>query len=841
MDSIWQDITFGARMLRKSPAFTAVAVLSLAIGIGANTVVFGFVDASLLRSLAVTNPHELVVLGWRTRAGTEMPDVSTWGWYLRDDNGDGLGSSYSLPAFEAIRDRNEVLSSTFAFADAGRINVIVDNQAEHASGQYVSGNYYTALGVDPALGRLIVADDDRAAAGSVAVLSHGYWSRRFGESADVVGGTIRINNAPFTVIGVAPADFHGTLQVGDDPDVTVPLAHQSLVSTSSRDMTRPVFWWLHLMGRMRDGVTMAAAESHLNALFQQSVEADLFADGVPEQYTLPEIDLRPGYQGMTEQRSRMGLPLMIMGAVTGLVLVIACLNVANLLLARAGTRRREIAVRLSIGASRWRLVRQLLAESLVLSALAGTVGVVLATAGGELLFGAVAPADLYVAGVRTDARVLGFGLLVSLLTGVVFGLAPALRASRPNLTPALKEGAVEASRRGGALWGLRSLLVVQVALSLLLLITAGLFVRTLANLEREATGFDVRGVAILSMDLGLNGYDGPRQLAFYEDLRRRLNALPGAVAATVTSHSPVSGRISFTTLKVAGYEPAEDERMSVFYNFVSPEFFETFGVPLLLGRTIGAQDRDGSPMVAVVNEAFVDRFFPDATPIGQRLGLGAEGDAGEYEIVGVAANVKYQRLADQQYPVAHVALAQHPDALRSMTIALRTGGDTTEAISAARRIVRQADPDIPLFDVRTLAEQQAQTLQLELVLARLSSALGVLALALASMGLYGVLSYSVDRRTREIGVRMALGARSMDVMRLVMHEVRAVILGVVIGIAAALAVTGLLESQMYGLSTNDPITIVGATVALLLVAAAAAYVPARRAFTVDPIVALRSE
>ena len=266
MDSIWQDITFGARMLRKSPAFTAVAVLSLAIGIGANTVVFGFVDASLLRSLAVTNPHELVVLGWRTRAGTEMPDVSTWGWYLRDDNGDGLSSSYSLPAFEAIRDRNEVLSSTFAFADAGRINVIVDNQAEHASGQYVSGNYYTALGVDPALGRLIVADDDRAAAGSVAVLSHGYWSRRFGESADVVGGTIRINNAPFTVIGVAPADFHGTLQVGDDPDVTVPLAHQSLVSTSSRDMTRPVFWWLHLMGRMRDGVTMAAAESHLNAL-----------------------------------------------------------------------------------------------------------------------------------------------------------------------------------------------------------------------------------------------------------------------------------------------------------------------------------------------------------------------------------------------------------------------------------------------------------------------------------------------------------------------------------------------------------------------------------------------
>ncbi len=839
IDSLWQDIRFSLRMLRKSPAFTAVAAVSLAVGIGANTVIFSFVDAALLRPLAVPDPHELVVLGWRSPAGTEMPDVSTWGWYLTDDDGSGLGSSYSVPAYEAIRDGNEALRSTFAFAAIARVNVNHDRRSELAGAQVVSGTYFGALGVKPMLGRFIVEDDDRIAADAVVVLSHGYWQRRFGEDARVLGSTLLINNAPFTVIGVAPAGFRGTLQAGDNPDITLPLAQRPLVATGSRDMTLAENWWLHLMGRLRPDANMKVAEENLNALFHRSVESDLFPSGVPAQFTLPDVDLRPGFQGMTEQRGLMSTPLRIMSAVVGLVLLIACINVANLLMARSGTRRREIAVRLSIGASRGRLVRQLLAESIVLSTLAGGAGVLLAAWGREALLGALVTRDLYIEGVRIDGRALAFGLLVSVLTGIVFGLVPAIRSSRPELSPALKEAPGRAGRSSGGLWGLRSLLVAQVALSILLLVTAGLFVRTLVNLQDEATGFDARGVAIMRLDPGLSGYDGAGQVALYDDLRQRLGAIPGVSAASAATHSPVSGRISFTTLKLAGVVAPEDEPRRTFYNLVAPGFFETFGIPLSRGRGIEERDREGASMVAVVNETFAERFFPGEDPIGRRLGLGREGDPGEYEIVGVAADVKYQRLHDRAYPVAHVSLAQHADALEPMTLAVRAAGDPGEIIAAAREIVRQVDPDIPLFAVRTLSDQQAETLEVETMFARMSVVLGALALGLACIGLYGILSYAIVRRTREIGVRMALGARSADVVRMVMGELRSVVLGALLGLGLAFALTRYLESLLFGLSSNDPITFGLATLLLFGVAALSAYIPARRASNVDPVVALR--
>jgi len=839
LGSLAQDIRYGVRMLGKSPAFTAVAVISLAVGIGANTAVFGFIDAALLRPLAVQDPHELVVLGWRSPAGTEMPDVSTWGWYLRDDDGNGLSSSYSQAAYEVFRDRSDALSTVFAFAAISRVNVNFAGESALAGGQAVAGNYYSSLGVEPALGRLLVAADDRADAEAVVVLSHAYWQGRFGADEDVVGAVVRINNEPFTVVGVAAPTFRGTLQAGDNPEITVPLAQHARVSTSDRDMNQPQYWWLHVMGRLSPGVTLQAAGEQLNALFHQSVESDLFPGGVPVQYTLPDVDLRPGFQGMTEQRGLLKTPLRIMGGVVGLVLLIACFNVANLLMARASARQREIAVRLSIGASRWRVVRQLLAESLVLSACAGAAGIGLAAWGREALVGALSIQDLYVEGVRTDARVLGFGITVSLLTGVVFGLVPAFRSSRPDLTPALKDTpAATGGRRGGS-WGLRTLLVSQVAMSVVLLVVAGLFVRTLGNLEKEATGFDPRGVALMRFTPGLSGYEGPRRVALQDELQRRVKAMPGVRAATVTTHSPVSGHLSMTTLKLSGYEPAEDERMNVFYNMVAPEFFDTFDVPVLAGRTIAAEDRDGTSMVAVVNRAFAERYFPGESPIGHRLGLGREGDPGEYEIVGVAENVKYQRLHDEQFAVAHVALAQHDADTDTLTLAARTAGDASEAVATMRSIMRDIDPDIPVFDARTLSAQQAATLELERFFARMSMTLGFLALGLACIGLYGVLSYSVARRTREIGVRMALGARAGDVVRLVMGELRAVLLGVLVGVGLALAVTRFLDSLLYGLSARDPLTYAVAVGVLLTVAAIAAYVPGRRASSVDPIVALR--
>jgi predicted permease len=839
MDSIGHDIRYAARTLRRSPGFTAVAVASLAIGIGANTAVFSLIDAAMLRPLPVESPADLVVLGWRSPAGSELPDVRISGWYHRDDNGDGLSSSYSPPAFRALRAGNGSLSTLWAFAELDRLNVSVDGAAELASGQAVSGNYYGALGVVAAAGRLIGEDDDRADADPVVVLGHGYWQRRFG-GGDVVGRTIGINGNPFTVIGVAAEDFTGTGQVGSDPDVTVSLAMHERVSTRAASPSDAGNWWLHLMGRLRPRVGLETAQADLELVFHRSVEADLFPDGVPEGITVPEVDLQPGAQGMNDRRRTLRQPLATTSVVVALLLVIACVNVANLLLARSGARRREIAVRLSIGASRWRLVRQLLAESVVLSLLAGGAGVLLATWGRSLLLGTLVPRDLWVGGVETNARVLGFGVLVSLLTGVVFGLVPAWRSSRPDLTPSLKQATGDAGTRAGR-WLPKTLMVAQVAMSLPLLVAAGLFVRTLANLENEATGFDPEGVAILTIDARLNGYDGSRQVAMYGEVRRGLAAIPGVAAATITAHSPLSNRFSSTTLKVPGYTPAAGESPSAQYNLVGPGFFETFGIPLLLGREIGAEDRVGGRMVAVIDETLAERYFPGESPLGKRLGLGRDGAPDEYEVVGVAANVKYQRPHDPWYPVAHVSFAQHAGTLGAMTLALRTSGDPSDAMVAARNVVREVDPNVPVRDVRTLTAQVGETVERERLFVRLSAFIGALALGLACIGLYGVLSASVMRRTREIGVRMALGARAFDIVRLVAAEMRSVALGAALGILATYGLIGLLEGLLYGLSPTEPLTIAVATLLVLAVAALAAYLPARRAAAVDPLVALRAD
>ena len=543
---------------------------------------------------------------------------------------------------------------------------------------------------------------------------------------------------------------------------------------------------------------------------------------------------------MTEERDDMVEPLMILMAIVGLVLLIACMNVANLLLARSGARRHELAVRLSLGAGRRRLLRQLLTESLMLALLAGLVGVLLATWFMGVLSGMFVEISAMSINLRVDLRVLGFALAISVLTGLIFGSIPALRVSGVSLTPALagsgRQLGVERPKRRLS----KSLLAVQVGISCVLLIVAGLFVQTLRNLEGEAVGYDPEGVLQFSIDPTLNGYEGPELVSLYEEVMRRARAVPGVVSASISSLVPVGGMISIGPVYVQGYERAEDENISAVENMVASDYFSTLGMPILLGRALSDSDDAASPLVAVVNEAFVEQFFAGENPIGQRFGFDEE-NPGDVEIVGVTSNVKYQRPNNDTYPAVHIPFSQKIDDLYSMNCLVRTTGDPLQLVGTMREIVREVDPNLPLYSVRTQEGQLDFTLVVERQFATLSGLLGGIALVLVCIGLYGILSYSVARRTQEIGVRMALGARGEDIVRLVMRELLAVALGILLGVGAAFGVTRFLESQLYGLTPNDPLTMVVAALVVAIVTAVSAIVPARRAARVDPVRALRFE
>ncbi len=835
LQGIMQDIRYGLRLLSKNPGFTAVAVLSLALGIGANTAIFTLINAVLLRSLPVHNPQELVSLN--------LADVRN-GNYRRWTDGNS-NTAFPYPTYEQMRDRNQVFSSLFAFKVFGRLTVQVNGDAELARGQFVTANYFPSLGVRPILGHGFAEEDGRADADPVAVISHGYWQRRFGGDPGVIRKKIALNGVPFTISGVTPAEFFG-LQAGSAIDVSMPFAMQPRILPEMSD-DADLFkagdrFWIEIMGRVKPGVTEEQARTNLDVIYRQSMLAALQTnDGKAP--VLSELQVVPGGQGLQSLRKQFSKPLFILMTVVAVVLLIACANVANLLLARATARRKEIAVRLSIGASRSRLVRQLLVESLLLSALGGVAGLLFAYWGSNLLVAMMQSGNNRLAlDLRPDLTVLAFTAAACLLTGILFGLAPAFRATRVDLTPALKQSAANAGGGRERMRMTKTLVVSQVALSLVLLFGAALFVRTLVNLQNQNVGFTKDNLLLFGIDPRQAGYRGQRFSNLCRDIQDKLSRLPGVRSATASLHLLLTGGSRSNRISVPGYTPAPKEGMSVMVMPVGANFLSTMEIPLVMGRDLTARDDENAPKVALINETMARRYWPGRNPLGRHFTLSKL----DLEIVGVVKDARYDSLRRDIRPVVYHPFVQDVLSMPHMHFEVRAAGDAAALIPSVRQVVASSDQRLPIFDLKTQTQQVDELLLQERLFAKLTGFFAVLALALVCVGLHGIMSYAVARRTSEIGIRMALGAQRWDILAMVVREVMLLIgIGVVLGIAgsfatakyAATAVSGLL----FGLQINDFSALTFAALLIFASGIFAGFFPARRASRVDPIIALRDE
>ena len=833
MDSVIKDIRFGLRSLLKRPGFTVIAVLTLALGIGANTAIFSVVNATLMRPLPVANPEQLVFVF----------------------NGPS-GSVFSYPDYATLRDQNNVLDGLIAW---GGITASLNSneQTDLVTGAIVSGNFFDVLGVRAQLGRVISTDDDKTpGAHPVAVISPRLWQTRFGGDPNIVGRQLLLNGNTFTIIGVLPAGFDG-LQLGVTRDLYVPMMMQATMRPPragySGEMNPDLLQtrgnrWLFSVGRLKPGVTAAQAQSSL-ALIAKQIEEAYPQTNRNRGITISALS-ESDNPAARQQLSSVGRLLM---AVVGIVLLIACANVANLLLARSSSRTKEIAVRLAIGATRWRIVRQLLTEGMLLATMGGVAGLLLAWWSTRTLSAAPPPTGSLpiTPQFSIDRRVFLFTLGVSLIAGIVFGLAPALRASRPALIPALKDDAVAFFERT-RMFSLRNLLVVtQVALSVVLLIAAGLFLRSLRQAQTIDPGFDAEKIVTLPLNINLLRYTRTQGREFYSRVIERVEAIPGVESASLARIAAVSGGSSVRSLLIegragsgnqfrsegSGAAPGDNE--SVSSNVVGPRYFQTMGIGLLQGRDFNAQDTEEHPRVAIVNEAFVRRHFPSEDALGKRLSF--NGPEGPWrEIVGVVRTSKYISLGEAPTPVSYVPLQQNHET--GMTLHVRTKVDPLSIAAAVRSEVQSLERNLPLGTPERMSDRVANSLYAARMGAILLAIFGGLALLLASIGLYGVMSFAVSRRTREMGIRVALGARPGDVFRLVLRQgMTLVVVGLMVGLGVAVVVTRLLASFLYGVSTTDALTFTAIPVLLTLVALVACYLPARRAMKVEPLIALRYE
>jgi predicted permease len=840
------DLRMAVRHLVKSPGFSGVALLSLAIGIGANTAIFSLVNAFLLRPLPVRNPQELVLLRNVDGAGGRMSRAGENNGSIDPITGRGASTSFSLLGFERMRASHAPLSDLFAFASFSRVNVLVDGQPEIAvTAQMVSGTYHSSLGVLPALGRTLSADDDQASATPVAVISFRYWDRRFGRRSEVLGQTIAINRVPTTIVGVTAQGFDGTTQAGESPDVTVPLAHYLRFQPDRRGRAQPFYWWLRVMGRLAPGAAAAQAAAALEPAFQEAAREGWIAvrpaaspdEPVP---ALPTLVADPGDRGENDVRQQFAGSLQTLMGLVGLLLAAACANVANLLLARATARRREIALRLALGASRARIVRQLLGESLVLAAAGAVLGLALAWWARDLLL-ALRPfgSTKVVLDLPLDARVLAFTTAATLGTALLFGLWPALRATGVDLNAEFQSGG--RTLGGGRSRLGRSVMVVQIALSLVLLISTGLFVRTLTNLQHVDPGFNRQGLILFRIDAASAGYAPGQFTTLHARLQEALERLPGVRAATFSSTALLSRVRQNRRMSVAGRAAPSATLPIVNTNGLAANFFQAMELPLVMGRDFTATDTDASPRVAIVNQAFVRQYFDGQNRLGEHLVIPNYGE--RVEVIGVSADAKYTELRGATPPTVYFPALQQVDG--SANFAVRIGGPNQNAgalFPAIRSAVRGIDPALPVLDLRTQDEQIDRLHGQELLFAKLSGFFGTIALALACVGLYGLLSHAVLRRTGEIGLRMALGALPGHVLRTVLGECLVLVgVGILTGIAAAFGASRLVASMLFGVTPADPLTYCVVAAILVVVALLAAFGPARRASRLDPVAALKVE
>jgi putative ABC transport system permease protein len=827
MQAFWRDLRHAIRRLRRSPGFALVVILTLGLGVGANAAIFSLMDQVLIRPLPVRQPSELVLLdgpgAFQGRTFNEM--------------------TFSYPMYKDFRDQNEVFSGVLARFPT-QMTVVWKGQSERVEGELVTGNYFEVLGVTPAVGRVFNAADDRTpGAHPVAILSHGYWLRRFGGDPSILNQPLVVNGHAMSIVGVSQPGFAG-IQVGRSADVVVPMMMKAEMTPTWNDLDNRRSRWLTIMGRRRPGVSTAQVESQLNVVYRQVNAQEIkdiknASDTFRQRFVAKHLNVLDGARGLSDLRSQFSTPLIVLMCMVAVVLLIACVNVANLLLGRATSRQREIALRLALGANRSRIVSEQFVESLVLAMAGAAIGLVLAAWTGSLLLATLPGNGASTLTATPDLRVVGFTLAISLLTALACGIAPALAATRSTVTSALKEEAGSVAGGGRQARLRRALVVAQVAMSMLLLAGAGLFARSLYNLRSVNPGFQVDSLLTFNVDPSLNGYQPEHVLSLFERIQQELSAIPGVRDVSMAEIGVLTGNQWGMTVRVEGYTRKEDEDMNPTVDGVGTRYFSTMGIPLVAGREFTEKDTTGAPKVAIINQTMAHYFYGDNNPIGRRIGFGRDPDT-TIEIVGVVKDVRALQLRDQ--PVRCVYLPYRQDAsLTSLTYYVRSAGVSSIGASV-RQAVQRIDPNLPIVDMKTMEAQVGESLYVERLVAILSVAFGGLAVLLAAIGLYGVMSYAVARRTREIGIRMALGAERSGVLWMVLREVALMaILGIVTGLGVAVYLTRQVRSVLFGLSPGDPATFAATVACLFLVALLAGFVPARRATAIDPNLALRSE